>query len=300
MDIEKTKYANADTLYKDGLERYKKDSISQEDLYSLRLNKLNAENSLKQTENWLKRSENNLISFLRLDKDTSIELISPDKIPPLSIEAKEALEQAHKNNPLMIWHTQRRIQAERGVVHAKKSRYHAHLNLSFGLNQNNGDIAQTYQNLLDQERVRISLNIPIIDWGLTQKRYNLAKRNQQVINASVKQSEIEFDQNIKRTVDEFNLQKNIVTRAAQADTLAGRTYEIVKKRFLESEIDIVKLNSAQKDKISARKNYIEELEQFWDYFYEIRQLTMYDFQRNEELSVDFNKLTKENGLNPIY
>jgi len=300
MDIEKTKYANADTLYKDGLERYKKDSISQEDLYSLRLNKLNAENSLKQTENWLKRSENNLISFLRLDKDTSIELISPDKIPPLSIEAKEALEQAHKNNPLMIWHTQRRIQAERGVVHAKKSRYHAHLNVSFGLNQNNGDIAHTYQNLLDQERVRISLNIPIIDWGLTQKRYNLAKRNQQVINASVKQSEIEFDQNIKRTVDEFNLQKNIVSRAASADTLAGRTYEIVKKRFLESEIDIVKLNSAQKDKISARKNYIEELEQFWDYFYEIRQLTMFDFQRNEELSVDFNKLTKENGLHPIF
>jgi outer membrane protein TolC len=300
LDIEKTKYANADTLYRNGKQRYKNDSISQEDLYSLRLKKLNAENSLKQTKNWLKRSENNLISFLRLKENTSIKLIAPDNIPSLNIQSSKALEKAHQNNPEMIHHKERLIQAERNVVRAKKSRYHANLDLSFGLNQTNHKISETYQDMLDQQKLRISLYIPIVDWGLTQKRYNLAKSWQQVRKASVRQSEIEFDQDVKRTVEEFNLQKSVVKRAALADTLSRKTYEIVKKRFLKGEVDIVKLNSTQQDKISARKKYIQELEQYWEYFYELRQLTMYDFLNQEELSVNFDMLTKSNGLNPIY
>jgi outer membrane protein TolC len=299
LEIEKTKYANADTLYKDGKRRFKKDSVSQEDLYSLELSKIKALNSLQQTENWVKRAENRLIAFLRLKEKVSIELISPDDIPQLSIEAAQALAKAHKNNPNMLWHKQRRIQAEQNVVRAKKRRYNADLSVSFGLNQSNGSIKNAYDNLLDQEKIRINVNIPIVDWGLTQKRYNLAKKNQQVINAQMEQSEIEFDQDIKRTVDEFNLQKKIVRRAAQADTLASKTYELVKQRFMGGKIDIVKLNSAQQDKISSRKKYIEELEQYWDYYYEIRQMTMYDFCRKQELTVNFSKLTQSNGLNPI-
>ncbi|MGM0530863.1 MAG: TolC family protein [Bacteroidota bacterium] len=300
LDIEKTKYTNADTIYKDGRERYKKGSISQEDLYSLRLRKLNAENSLKQTRNRVKRSENDLITFLRLKEDVSIELTVPEEIPKLNIDPSKALEKAQKNNPRTIWHEERRIRAERNVTRAKKSRYHANLDISFGLNQTNEDIEQAYQNLLDQQKIRVSLNIPIVDWGLTQKRYNLARRNQQVTNASVKQSEIRFDQNVRRTIEEFNLQKNIIERAALADTLARKSYVLVQKRFLDGEADIVKLNSAEQDKISARKSYIRELEEYWEYIYEIRQLTGYDFVNQGELSVDFNKLINSNGINTIY
>ncbi|MBS3772456.1 MAG: TolC family protein [Bacteroidales bacterium] len=299
LGIEETKYANADTLYKDGQERYKKDSISQEDLYSLRLRKLNAENSLKQTSNRAKRAENDLITFLRLKEDVSIELTVPEEIPQLNIDPSIALEKAQKNNPRTIWHEERRIRAERNVVRAKKSRYHANLDVSFGLNQTNENIEQTYQDLLDQQRVRVSLYIPIVDWGLTQKRYNLARRNQQVTNASVRQSEIRFDQNVRRTIEEFNLQRNIIERAALADTLARKSYDIVQERFLKGEADIVKLNSAEQDKISARKSYIRELEEYWEYIYEIRQLTGYDFVAQEELSVDFDRLIPSNGIDPI-
>jgi outer membrane protein TolC len=300
LDIEKTKFANADTLYKDGLQRYRKDSISQEDLYSLRLSKVNAENSLKKTKNRVERAENDLISFLRLEENVSIELTPPVDIPILSISSSKALQEAHKNNPEIIEHKLDRIDAERDVVEAKKSRYHAELDISFGLNQTSKQISQTYQDLLDQEKVRISLNIPIVDWGLTQKRYNLAKSRQKVINASVQQSEQEFDQDIRRTIEEFNLQKNVINRAALADTLSRRTYEIVKNRFLKGEVDIVKLNAAQKDKSAARKNYFEELEQYWEYYYEIRQLTGYDFMENERLSVDFDQLVDSDGINPFY
>lgn len=139
-----------------------------------------------------------------------------------------------------------------------------------------------------------------MDWGLTQKRYNLAKSRQKVVNASVQQSKMEFDQDVRRTVEEFNLQKNMIKRAALADTLSRRTYNIVKKRFLKGEVDIVKLNSSEQDKISARKNYIRELEEYWEYIYELRQLTGYDFIEQEELSVDFDQLIDSDGMNPFY
>ena len=139
------------------------------------------------------------------------------------------------------------------------------------------------------------MDIPIIDWGLSKKRYNLAQSNREVVMARMEQEEVDFDEDIRRTIEEFNRQQQMVKRAAIADTLAQMMYDVTQDRYMAGELDIIKLNSAQNKKNSTREDYFEELEEYWEYFYEIREITLYDFLNRRELSIDYFDLIEANG-----
>jgi hypothetical protein len=303
LKIAQNDFAIADTLYQDGLIRHKKDDISLEDLYSLELSLMDANSALERLEKNVKRSQTRILSFLGMDKSLDVELIPPDHIHKLNIDEHLAIEMARKNNPDILDIKLDKMYAERSVERAKKSRYSADLNISMGLNQTSDDnvIRNVYTDLENQQKVRVSMNIPIVDWGLSKKRIKLAQSNREVVMARMEQQEIDFDENVKRTVEEFNMQKKLMERAAKADTLAQMMYDVTQQRYMDGELDIIKLNSAQNKKNSTRKDYFERLDEYWQYYYEIRELTLYDFVRKSELSFDYSDIFQSDiikTLNP--
>ena len=76
-DMAKENVASTDTLYRTGQERHKIAAISQEDLLTLRLDAINARNTLKNTEIALKRAMFSLASYLNFDKNKEIRLRLP-------------------------------------------------------------------------------------------------------------------------------------------------------------------------------------------------------------------------------
>jgi hypothetical protein len=44
---------------------------------------------------------------------------------------------------------------------------------------------------------------------------------------------------------------------------------------------------------NARRAYISSLRKYWTNFYTIRQLTLFDFEKKDDLSVDFDKIPVE-------
>jgi outer membrane protein TolC len=301
LKIAQNDFSNADTLYRDGLLRQKKGTISLEDIYSLELSLMDANSDLERAETSVRRAQTRLLSFLRMDKSIDVELVPPDRIYPIDIDEQLAIEVARKNNPDILDMELDRLYAERSVEQAKKSRYSADLSVSMGLNQTSADnsIRKVYQNLENQQRVEVSMNIPIVDWGLSKKRYKLAQSNQEVVLARMEQAEIDFDEDVRRTVEEFNMQKKLVKRAAKADTLAQMMYNVTQRRYMDGEVDIIKLNSAQNRKNEAREDYFERLEEYWEYYYEIREMTLYDFVRNSELSIDYSDIFRADVLNTL-
>ena len=78
-DLAVENLASSDTLYAVGLQRHKIAAISQADLLTLELDKVNARNTLENATIALKRAMFSLASFLNLDKNTSIDAILPDR-----------------------------------------------------------------------------------------------------------------------------------------------------------------------------------------------------------------------------
>jgi outer membrane protein TolC len=80
--------------------------------------------------------------------------------------------------------------------------------------------------------------------------------------------------------------------AAKADTIAQLRYDVTKQRFLIGKIDVLDLNVAQTEKDVAKRGYVSALRNYWNYFYTLRQITLYDFISDKPLETDFDQLLK--------
>ncbi len=147
-----------------------------------------------------------------------------------------------------------------------------------------------YQNPENQQRVEVGVQVPLLDWGLGRGQYRMAQSAQEVVRTDVQQSQIDFDENIFLQVMQFNLQDDQVVIASKADTIADLRYEVTKQRFLIGKIDVLDLNVALEEKDVARRGYVQALRNYWNYYYDLRGLTLYDWQKDMKLTEDFDEL----------
>ena len=291
LKIAENNQSNADTLYKIGKGRFQVGTVTQDELLNLELNQLNATQSLNKAKLEVERSQSGLNSYLMMDKRTRINCIVPSQIPALQIRADEALDMALKNNPEILDQEQQMIEQNRDVARAKsESGLKTDIFALYGLNQSTENFDMVYDEPDQSQRLRIGLSIPLIDWGRRKGRLMMAESNREVVNARVRQSRIDFEQNIIQSVMEFNLQAEQVRNAAKADTVAQKGYDVTFQRFLIGKVDVIKLNIARNDRESARREYINAVKTYWQYYYRLRMLALYDFVKGESLTAEYDKI----------
>lgn len=283
--------ASSDTLYNIGIQRHKIASISQADLLTLKLDKVNSGNTLKNAEINLKRSMFSMVSFLNMDRETQLLLDLPQRPEDFFISVDQALDLVKENNPNFLGFTQRLNEAEREVDRARKSSvFDASLSVSVGFNQMADNIYDAYRNPLQQDVVSVGLTIPILDWGKRKGQANMARNNLNVTRISIKQEELSLEEEVVMTVSEFNIQQNLISNAEEALQLAIMAYNTTKERFIIGKADLNSLTLSLERQNSAQRNYIQSLRNYWVSYYKLRKLTLYDFEKQNALSAEFDSL----------
>ena len=281
--------ATADTLYAIGEQRQKIAAISQADLLTLKLDKVNARNTLKNAEITRKRAMSALATFLNLDKNTYIEIDLPSRPRYVDIPADRALLLAKENNPTYLEQRQNVLEAEREVDRTKKeSRFNASVNASVGFNQVADNLGAAYRNLLQQDLVSLTVSIPLVDWGVRKGKYNMARNNLNVVKIAARQEEISLEEDVMMTVSDFNVQQDLIASASEALDLAELAYDQTRRRFIIGKADISSLTLSLNRQQEAQKNYIQALQNYWLNYYKIRKLTLHDFESGMSLSDRFD------------
>ena len=291
VEISRINYQNTDTLYKIAQGRFNMGTIAENELLQLELRHLEASTDLNKAGINLEIYKFQLRSFLNLSPVTDIVLIIPSGVVFMEVNIEKALSEAKMNNPDMVQLERQLMEAQQQVAMTKAEKgLNANLLASFGLTQRAVDIPGAYQDPQDKQTLRIGIEMPLLDWGLGRGQYKMARSNQEVVNTTVQQEQIDFEQQVLLKVMQFSLQDDQLLIAAKADTVARYSYEISKQRFLIGKIDVLDLNVALEDKDVARRGYIAALREFWTYYYEIRQLTQYDFIKQQTLGASFESL----------
>lgn len=291
LKIATNNMSNADTLYKIGKGRFQVGTVTQDELLNLELNQLNSQQALSKANLEVLRAQSSLNSYLTLDKATQINCQVPSQIPDLQIKADVALDLALKNNPEILDQEQQTLEQNREVARAKsETGLNTSLFAVYGLNQSSENFDMVYDQPDQSQRMRVGLSIPLVDWGRRKGRLMMAESSREVANARIRQARIDFEQNIFQSVMEFNLQAEQVKNAAKADTVAQKGYEVTFQRFLIGKVDVIKLNIARNDLESARKAYINSVKTYWNYFYRLRMLTLFDFVKAENLTAEYDKI----------
>jgi len=289
-EIAENNVATADTLYKVGKRKFAILSTQKEELLDLELSKFNAEIEVIKANQKLEKASFSLKSFLSLDNNEIIIPAIPGIIKNMQVSQTEAIEIAMQNNPELITIEQKKIEADRNLDKAiKESRFNASLMASFGLNQNAELLPNAYQNPLDQQIVLLGIKIPILDWGNRKGKKQMAESNREVINIETKQQLLDFKQKISLKVLDYNLQSKLVQSATKANSIAKESYKLTKKRFLLGKADVLKVTNSMQARQTAKENYITSIYTFWKYYYEIQQLTLFNFKENKNITVDFEK-----------
>lgn len=295
LKIAETNYHNADTLFRIAKGRFEIGTVTQDELLDFELSFLNAKIDLTKSNLNLRQARSSLNSFLGLDDKVLVGCIVPYKIPEVKIDTDKALDLSLNNNPNIIEYEQRLLEARRSVASARAtSGLDASVRANLGLNKTAGNFNDAYRDPFDDNRsIGISLSVPILDWGSRHGKIQMAKSNKEVTEAVVRQSRIDFEQNVFQQVMEFNLQDEQVEIAAKADTIAQMGYDVTKQRFMIDKVDVIKLNSARNSLDAAKRNYVDALKRYWTYYYTIRKLTLFDFEKNEPLMESFDKLIEQ-------
>lgn len=284
LDIATTNKVNNDTLYRISQGRYQLGKIAESDLLQVELNLLNAQVAMTRSENEVANAQAQLLRFLGLDENLSLDLIIPHDVVGLNIDPQKALEYAQSNRSDPINFTVQRLEAEQEVARAKgNSGFSADLFVQYGLNNTSNGIGEAYRQPENFQNVSLGLNIPILDWGKARATREIASANLDLVESQLALQEINFEQEIMLFVQQFNLQDNQVAIAAKADTVARRRFEVAMARYLIGKTAVTDLNIASNEEDQARRAYILALQNYWLDFYNLRRLTLHDWVRNEPI-----------------
>jgi outer membrane protein len=280
--------ANNDTIYRIAQGRYEMGKIAENELLQLELGVMNARQQQTQAQLDFQNSILSLKIFLGNNQSFGdFTLQEPQEIPEFELNEETALTQARLNRERFIAFQRRRLESEREVARARGDNgIDINVNGSLGFTQRAAGLGDAYTNLQGQQLATISFQVPIVDWGRQQARIKTALANEQVVKSIVSQEELTFEQEVGQKVRQFKILREQLKVARRSDEVAQRSYDIAQQRYLIAKISINDLINILRAKDEAKRAYLASLRSFWTAYYELRQLTLYDFAKGEVIVHD--------------
>jgi outer membrane protein len=284
LQIAEKNRSNSDTLFKIAEHKLQLGKISQNDLLQLQMGLLTAQKDLASAKQATAVASMQLKMFLSSRDEQSLELEIPIEAGEFEIDTKIALEEAFANRSDAIGFKRRLLEAEMETQRAKKENgLNASLQATFGLSNQGVRPGDIYVNPQDRESVRLEFTLPIMTWGRNKARTEIAKANQEFSQQSVEQDKLTFEQQIFTQVTLLQMLQKQAKLTKLADNIAANRYQIAQDRFILSDLSVTDLGIAMQEKDRARRDYIIALRDYWQSYYSLRLLTLYDFEKNEKI-----------------
>lgn len=277
LQIAQFNLANNDTIYRIEQGRYNIGTTSKDKLLQVELQLLRSEQSVVQAQLDLETSSLNLRSYIGLNDNEEFGLLLPEDIPSFEINYGEALDYARRYRSDFLAFKRRKLEAEREVARARGERFETTLNATFGLNDAGPQVSDVYQTPLEEQRLDLGFTIPILTWGRNEARMKSALADQRLQDYVIAQDEQNFEQEILTQVRQFEVLRTQLEISKKSDEVAQERYDVAQNRYLIGKIDITNLNIALEEKDQAKRSYVSALREFWIAYYNLRQLTLYDF-----------------------
>ncbi len=259
-------------------------SISENDFSRIQLSVFNAQKALNDARMSLKNADYELKKYIGLDQNQRIDLVIPLDMLLWQVDPEKALAESLENRKETPQFKRRLIQADRDLTKAKRAAgINATLRMSYGLSNSADMLAGVYQQPDQQQNIRLSLSVPIMDWGRSESQVKLAESKRELTLYDVEQDRQDFERGVVVQVEQFNLIKSQIETAKAADKVAEEGYMIALKKFQNGEISITDLNISLAEREEAKRDYIRSIENYWESYYRLRAVTLFDFESMQKI-----------------
>jgi Outer membrane efflux protein len=281
LEIALQNEASNDTINRIEKGRYNIGTTTEDKLLQTEADLLQAQGNAQQARLDVQSQSLALRTFIGLTDNVDLELVTPEDAPDFQVDFESAYQYAKDNRSQFLDFKIDRLNAQRGVANAKARRFNASISASFGYNSaQTSSIGDIYDPIYTAAGGTFSLNfnMPLLDGGRNKARMNQARENEKLTEFTIEQNQITFEQEISTAVRNFGQMKSQIEIAQKRQVIALKGFDISNSRYLAGKVDILDLSSARTSKDSSIRQYISALSQYWDAYYGLRTLTLYDFQ----------------------
>ena len=283
--IADTNLVNTKNILRIANEKLDIGKISKNEILQLQLEQLNAEKAVGIAKRDMEIATLNLRTYTGLQSTDKIALELPQSEIDMNVETDKVLKEAYENRSDAIAFVRRIAEAKRDVAKAKGDNgLNATLTARLGYSKSAESISKVYHAPQDQQLLQLEFDIPILDWGRSKSRTNTAQANLQFTQYAVEQDKQTFTQEIVTQVTLFDMMKDQLVLTAKADSIAEEKYEIAKEKYVLGNLSITDLSIAFQEKDQAKRDDISALRDFWGAYYQLRYLSLYDFEKNEKIN----------------
>lgn len=288
------KYRDLERLYKISEKRLELGTITKSDLLQLELSMLNTQVEVNNAKTAMDDAMYTLFSYMRVSDYDDAVLSAPENVIDISVSATEVIQKALQNSSHSLTQEISVLSAKQALAKAKSEKgIQMQLNAELGFSRTADGFAAAYRNLQDNEIVGISVTIPIFDWGVKKGKVMMAKANLDLVRTQKEQADNDYLQQVKRDVIQFGAQATLCRTSTKAMQISSERYDVTKKRFEAGTISVTELNTAINELEAAKIQYIEQLKNYWTYYYTLRRYTLYDWVHKRDLIADYDNIIKQ-------
>lgn len=268
-------------------------TTTKSEVLQMELSVLNARMSVNKNKQNLDDVMYNMFSYLRVSDYNEAELIPPYSVPEIILSVDEVIQRAITNSSHTLEQKQQMLEAEKSLAQAKSNKgLQMTIRGEVGFTQKANAFADAYRKPMDNEIVGLTLSLPIFDWGVSRGRVKMAQARLEVVRTQQEQAHLDYVQALRKKVLQFNLQPIQCRDALRAQEIAEERYEIMRKRFETGSVSVTDLNTAQQEMESAKYQYINQLNTFWNDYYSLQKSTLYDWIKKQDIEYEYERLVK--------
>ena len=285
LQIAETNFENTKNILRIAKEKFDLGKVSRNEILQLELEQLKSQKAVGIAKRDMEISTLNLKTYTGLVNTDKISLLLPKETKSTEISAEKILSEALENRSDAIAFMRRVAEAKRDVAKAKGDNgINATLTARLGYSKSAVNIGKIYESPRSQQMVQLEFDIPILDWGRSKSRMKTAEANKQFTEYAVEQDKQNFTQEIYTQVTLYQMMKEQLILNAKADSIASEKYQIAKERYVLGNLSITDLSIAFQENDQAKRDFVLGLKDFWSAYFQLRYLSLYDFEKNQKIS----------------
>jgi len=255
-------------------ERFNLGKTSRDELLQIEMSLKGAVLSENQAKNDVQQALNSMYTFIGNENwETDLKCAIPELPSKVVLDENELIQQALKNRPEILRYERELVQGDQNIARTKSQfGISAELYAGFGFARGSENIDEVYKNPFDEQQVRLSVSVPLMDWGKKKEAVKIASLQKANVQQRITQETLELENRIKSSIAQFAQIQSDLILLQEIKEVAEERFDISNQRYTLGNISITDLTLAQREKDQTLRDYIQALRVYWSTYFELRTL----------------------------
>jgi outer membrane protein TolC len=285
LDIANQAFENMQKSYEISKNKVDAGISAREEMYQAELNLATTKSDYENKQVSLENAKDDFKLLLGMSLFDDVIVLPNIEVDTVRVDVAFAIDQGLANRMEL---RQRKISIETSqfdLIRTKAlNEFKGSLGLSVGLFGDNENLGNVYQDPTDNERISLSLTIPLWDWGEKKSRIKASEATIETANISLEEEQNDIILGVRKVYRNLLNLQNQIGIARQNVTNAQLTYDLNLERYKNGDLTGMDLNLFQNQLSEKQLAYTNALISYKLELLNLKIQTLYDFEKKAPVS----------------